>query len=266
MLKVIKIIKKAGQAALLYYNKKLKIASKENNSPVTEADLASNKIICEELRKYEYGILSEEEKDDSSRLNKDRVWIIDPLDGTKDFIEKTGEFSIMIGLVEKTKNGDFKPILGVVYKPIGDIAYYAMKNQGAFKQIGREDPIKLKVSKENNFNKINFFESRFHPSPDLKKMAVDLGIRNFISCGSAGLKLSYIAERKADLNINTSNHTYEWDLCAADIVLSEAGGRLSDVSGNEFSYNKKDPRNYEGYVASNGLIHNKVIKYLNEDN
>jgi len=264
LLNTINLIKKAGQAILLYYNKKLEITSKGNNSPVTGADIASNKIICEELKKFEYGILSEEETDNGERLKKDRAWIIDPLDGTKDFIEKTGEFTIMIGLVEKLKNCDFyKPILGVVYKPIEDIVYYAQKGEGAYKtESGKAK--RLKVSERKSPEELKMITSRFHLSPDIKKIANDLGIRYSVPCGSAGLKLGYIAEQKADLNINTSDKTYEWDICAADIILNEAGGKLTDMKGKEFIYNKDNPRNEHGYVASNGIIHKKIIERIKQ--
>ena len=112
---VINLVKKAGEKVLEIYQRKFKVYEKEDTSPVTEADMASEGIILSGLRKYGYGILSEESKDGSSRLRKEKIWIIDPLDGTQDFLQKTGEFSIMVGLVYKRE-----PFLGVVYKPVGD--------------------------------------------------------------------------------------------------------------------------------------------------
>ena len=254
--KTISIIKKAGKTVLNYYNKDYKIKNKALDSPVTIADLESEKIILSGLKEFGYGILSEESDDDKERLKMKRAWIVDPLDGTKDFINKTGEFTIMIGLVENKK-----PILGLVYKPVDDILYYAIKGEGAHRVKNKKSK-KLKVSKRKSFNEIKMITSRFHLSPDIKKIANDLGIKHSVSCGSAGLKIGYIAEQKADLNINTSSHTYEWDLCAADIVLSEAGGKLTDIKGNKFIYNKDNPRNEHGYVASNRIIHQKIIERI----
>ena len=87
-------------------------------------------------------------------------------------------------------------------------------------------------------------------------------MKNTLPCGSA-LKICYIAEGKGELNINTSRHIWEWDICAADIILSEAGGKLIDTRGNKFVYNKNNPRNENGYVASNGILHKEILKNLN---
>ena len=108
-----RIAKQAGDAIMFYYGKDLPVEYKAQDSPLTKADIESNKIIVQELEKYDYGILSEELADDKSRINKERVWIVDPMDGTSDFVKHTNEFAVMIGLVE---NG--KPIFGVVYMPV----------------------------------------------------------------------------------------------------------------------------------------------------
>lgn len=254
---VIKTIKQAGEAAMFYYEKDYEIKDKGGDSPVTDADLASEKVILEEIKKYDFGILSEETTDDKKRLGKERVWLIDPMDGTKDFIDKTGEFTIMIGLVE---NG--KSILGAVYQPVEDILYFAVQGQGAFKQVGKRKPEMIKVSKQDSMSEISMLSSRFHRSDLEIEIAEKNKIKKFITCGSAGLKICKIAEGVADLNVNPSNKTWEWDMCAADIILSEAGGKLSDISGNNFKYNKKNPRNLNGYVASNGLICEELNKCI----
>ena len=249
-----KLIRQAGQAALSFYGKNYNINDKGNDSPVTEADLASEKIILEGLQKYGYGILSEETHDDRSRLKKDRVWIVDPLDGTKDFIEKTGEFTIMIALVE---NGE--PVLGLVYQPVGDTLYYAAKGEGAYKQVGKEEPGRIRVSSENNFEKALMFTSRHHQS-DLEREFIDCYKLKAITRGSSK-KICEIAEGAGELNFNPTDKMKEWDLCAADIILSEAGGRLTDLDGNKYKYNQADPH-IHGYLATNGLIHNRIIEEI----
>lgn len=255
LIDVKKTIKQAGKAAMFYYKKEYRIKDKGEDSPVTEADMASEKVILEELGKYNYGILSEESTDDKTRLEKERVWLVDPLDGTKDFIDKTGEFTIMIGLVE---NG--KIILGAVYQPSEDILYFAAYGQGAFKQIGQAEPEKIKVSQVDNLPNATMLSSRFHRSDLEIEIAEKNKIKKFIACGSAGLKICKIAEGAADFNINPSDKTWEWDVCAADIILSEAGGKLTDVKGNNFEYNKENPQNVNGYLVSNGLINDKIIQ------
>jgi 3'(2'), 5'-bisphosphate nucleotidase len=254
--KASKLAKEAGEAALFYYHLEYEISDKGDNSPVTRADHASNDVIVEGLKKeFDYGILSEETDDDLTRLKKKRVWVVDPLDGTKDFIDKTGDFSIMVGLVE-----DGKPVLGIVYRPERDVMYYALAGGGAFKKVGESGPQRLKTSRRDRFEDMILLTSRFHASNTVIKAAGDLGIKNTLTKGSAGLKICSIAEGDADVNINPSNKTWEWDVAAADIILSEAGGKLTDVFENEFTYNKKDPRNSLGYIASNSWKHYDIIR------
>lgn len=248
---------KAGEAALFYYHGDYDIIDKGNNDPVTRADHASNEVLVDGLKKEfpSYGILSEETEDDGSRLNKDRVWIVDPLDGTKDFIDKTGDFSVMVGLVEEGR-----PILGVVYKPAGGVVYYAAKDRGAFKKEREGGPVRVQVSGRDRFRDMILLTSRFHTSTTAIQAARDLGITDTKTRGSAGLKLSSIAEGEADMNINPSNKTWEWDVAAADVILREAGGKLTDVYENEMNYNKKDPKNHYGYIGSNGWRHLEIIR------
>src|SRR6056297_1953696 len=254
--KVMETAQKAGQAALSFYDQEYEIKDKGGNSPVTQADLESNRIILDSLAEYDYGVLSEETEDDRKRLARNRVWIIDPLDGTKDFIHKTGEFSIMIGLAEKI-GGIFEPIMGVVYLPAQDLFYYSFRGEGAFKREGTKKEQQIKVSSRNKFGGFRLVGSRFHSSETEEDLNQKLNFERKIPCGSVGVKVCLLAEGKAELNLNPSDKTWEWDICAPDAILREAGGTLTDLEGNHFSYNKKDPRNSRGYIASNGLRHNK---------
>lgn len=246
---VITVIRQAGNTVMSFYNKDYRVQDKGNDSPITEADLASEKIILEGLKKYDYGILSEETTDDKSRLEKDRVWIIDPLDGTKDFINKTGDFSIMIGLAEKGR-----PILGAVYTAANDILYYATKNQGAKVLKGNQvGQLRVNDKKKNT----RMVSSRFHRSDIEMKVAKKFD-SEIITRGSIGVKVCQIACGEAEYNINPSHHPQEYDICAADIILSEAGGKLTDMKGVKYTYNQSDPH-IRGYVASNGVLHEKII-------
>ncbi len=256
LLDVKEVAMTAGQAVMELYLQDYKTREKGPGNPVTEADLLSNKIILSGLERYGFGVLSEEEADNEDRLSKEYVWIIDPLDGTMDFIDKTGEFTIMIGLV---KSG--RPVLGVVYQPAAKILYYAVKNKGAFRE-NKGKAVRLSVSDKSNFKESAILMSRFHNSADIMDLIANLKIGKKISCGSAGLKFCRIASAEAEININTSDKTSEWDICAAHIILTEAGGKLSDINGNEFVYNKKNPRNLHGYVAANKELHTKIIKTL----
>jgi 3'(2'), 5'-bisphosphate nucleotidase len=251
----IQAVRKAGRKILSYYDQSYEIRYKSGN-PVTEADLASEQIILNELGKFDYGIISEETADNKERLKKARTWIIDPLDGTSDFIENTDDFTVMIGLAQKGRS-----VLGVIYQPAKEKLYYGVKDRGSFVQKDGKTPVRLEVSRSSDLRLINILSSRFHRSEKEIKFARKFGINNFITRGSS-LKICQIAEGQGDLNFNPSDKTWEYDICAADIILKEAGGRLTDLNGNDFIYNKENLRNIYGYVATNGVIHDKIIEEL----
>ena len=257
-----KVIKEAGEEAMNFYGDKLDPDThyKSEDSPVTKADLASEEVILDKLKKFDYGILSEETSQENDRLNQDKVWIIDPLDGTKDFLQQTGEFTIMIGLVE---NGE--SVLGAVYRPSKDVLYFASKDGGAYKQIGDKDPVQIFVSSDFEPEKMTMLVSRNHLLPTEQEVAEKLTIGKLKPCGSAGLKTSKIAEGNAEVYINSSDKTSEWDICASDIILSEAGGKITDTKGEEIAYNKEDPTNKLGFIVSNGEQHDQIIKIFNEE-
>ena len=246
---IIKITKKAGDIAMQLYDKKYSIEQKQNKTPVTEAVIAINDFLMDELAKYNYPILSEEVRDDfKKRKNVDFVWIIDPLDGTTDFIQKTGEFSIMIGLINKKGES----ILGVVYAPALDELYYAQKNKDAYIcHLGQDlrSLQKLQVSKKPIKNG-KILVSRSHLKKYEQEITKKYNMRQ-ISAGSAGLKICWIARGDAELYINSSDKSGLWDICAADIILAEAGGKIIDKNGNEILYNIEDVMLQNGYVISN---------------
>lgn len=252
-----KAILQAGQKVLALYHKNCRIDYKAHNAPVTQADLSSEKILLAALEKFNYGILSEETQEENSRLEKNKAWVIDPLDGTMDFIKKTEDFTIMVGLADKGR-----PVLGLVYAPAYNCLYYARAGQGAFMQIGDSQPQPLRVSSRSRDSQLRLLTSRFHQQETEIKLAQTLGIKQVRQSGSAGLKICLIASNQADINANTSDKTWEWDTCAADIILKEAGGKLTDILGQPFAYNKKDPRHHHGYAATSGSIHELIIDAL----
>lgn len=248
----------AGEKIMELYGE-VKAQKKADDSPVTKADLLSNQTIIEILTTdSDFPILSEESADDSNRLQKDAVWVIDPLDGTKDFIQQTDEFSLMIGLVYQGKS-----VVGVVYNPAKGDLYYASDTQGAWFKSANQPPQPISVSKQKDFQNFRMLVSRNHLLELEQNVASNLGIKNLIPCGSAGYKTALIARGQAEVYMNTSDKTWEWDICAADIIIKEAGGAISDMKGQEIIYNKKNPRNIHGFVISSGKGHEKIISALN---
>ena len=249
----IKAAQEAGNAILEIYQKDYKTFTKTDDSPVTDADLKSNKIINKILSNTKYSILSEEDIDDQSRLSKDMIWIVDPLDGTSDFIDKTGEFTVMIALIQNKK-----PILGVIAWPTEKILFVAQKNCGAFRYSNNKWE-KISVTKISELPKCRTIGSRHHLSDKEKNFIKKIGIKDFTSIGSS-LKVGKISSGEAEAYITTTNKMKEWDTAASYCIISEAGGKMTDMLGNELTYNNKNVYHENGILVTNGLIHEKIIK------
>jgi len=249
----IKAAKEAGNTILKIYEKDFKTFTKTDNSPVTDADLQSNKIIKEILSVTKHSILSEEDVDDKNRLSKDMIWIIDPLDGTSDFIDKTGEFTVMIALIENQK-----PILGVIAWPTEKTLFVAQKNCGAFRYSDNKWE-KISVSKISELPKCRTIGSRHHLSDKEKDFIEKIGIKDFTSIGSS-LKVGKISSGQAEVYITTTNKMKEWDTAASHCIISEAGGKMTDMLGNELTYNNENVYHQNGILVTNGLIHEKILR------
>ena len=257
------LAKKAGEVILNFYASGCEVEEKifEDNfsEPVTIADRTASRIIVEGLTAAfpGDGVLSEEEFDDKTRLDKRRVWIIDPLDGTSGFVEKTGDFAVQIGLAE---NG--AAVLGVVFMPLQDILYYAVKGDGALVVENNEPPQPLRVSDKIDFAAMSLASSRNHRSPRMSQIAEKFGLKSEVQRGSVGLKIGLITQRKADLYIHLSPRTKHWDTCAPEIILTEAGGAMTDLFGDRIIYNIPDVHNHNGVLATNGVSHAEAVGNL----
>jgi len=213
-----KIAKEAGKAIIKIYNKDFNIEYKDDKSPLTEADLKSNELICKALLELypHIPILSEENKAApyEERKKWEYYWCIDPIDGTKEFIKKNGEFTVNIALIHKDT-----PVLGVVYAPALDDMYTAKKNEGAFKN-GKKLPLYIN---NNPSQKLSVVASKSHLSAETQAFidALDTKEIEQVSKGSS-LKLCMVAEGVADIYPRLAP-TMEWDTAAADAVVREAG-------------------------------------------
>jgi 3'(2'), 5'-bisphosphate nucleotidase len=245
----------AGAILLEHYSNPI-VQWKERGNPVTDADRAASDFLVAELRRRfpGDGILSEEERDDASRLSRPRVWIVDPLDGTVEFIGRLDEFSVMIGLAVQGT-----PRLGVVYQPTTEKLYYAAEGIGAFVTENRESRL-LRVSPETDPHAMSITLSRSHHSQDIDAIQRELGVQQTVSCGSLGLKVGVICEARAHLYLNTNSQTAQWDTCAPDAILREAGGKMTNLLNAPLQYNTPEVRNLHGVVATNGLIHDRVVE------
>ncbi len=232
----------------------VKARSKPGGSPVTEADHAANAVIVGGLRAAfpKDAILSEESRDDRSRLSADRVWVVDPLDGTKEFLAQNGEFSIMIGLVESGE-----AVLGVVYQPDGDALFAAARGQGAW--VERQGERRTLGRAAAHLGSLRMVGSRSHADPVVEEIRERLGVRDVAQSGSVGIKCALIADDRQDVYVHPVPYLKEWDTCAPEVILREAGGAVTDCLGERLHYNKPDPNQPDGILATAPGIHAAVL-------
>ena len=230
----------------IYNSNELGVEIKEDNSPVTKADKAADKIIREELSKVfpSYSLLTEESSDDKSRLNNDYVFIVDPIDGTKEYVAHSGEFTVNIGLAYK-----HKPVLGVIVIPVTGEVYYALKGQGAFYE---KDGKTTKIHCNSRTTDLTTLVSRFHSNSDeeamIKKHSDRIKHRKIIG---ASIKGCIIAKGEAEMSYRFSSNTKEWDTCAMQAIVEEAGGFILKFDGEPITYNREDVYNRGGYLICN---------------
>ena len=220
---VIDLAKAAGEKIMAIYEQDFDVDYKEDSSPLTQADLASHHCIVDGLRELtpQIPVLSEESSEDEkrNRMNWQTYWLIDPLDGTKEFVKKNGEFTVNIALVT-----NHQPVFGVVYAPALDVTYWGDKSSGAFKaEAGIEKSIKVRPRLANSADWV-VVGSRSHQSDDFKAFIEDCADAEIVSMGSS-LKLCLIAEGKADLYPRLGL-TSEWDTAASQAVVEAAGGQV----------------------------------------
>lgn len=231
-----KIAYEAGRRIMVIYDQGFSIEEKNDSTPLTEADLAAHEAIESGLQALtpEIPILSEESEpvNFAERANWDRYWLVDPLDGTREFINRNGEFTVNIALIENHES-----ILGVVYAPVVGSLYYAARGLGAYKRNGLEEPERIRV-REKARDRIIIAGSRSHPTPAFREFVSHLNNYEIISMGSA-LKSCLVAEGKADIYARLGP-TSEWDTAAAQCIVEEAGGRMTDTSLQPLRYNTKD--------------------------
>ena len=244
-------IVKAGDKIIEIYNTDFSTEKKDDNSPITQADIESNKILKDVLEKTGITILSEEDADDKKRLSEEKIWIIDPLDGTTDFVNRTGEFTIMVGLVQNHKS-----VLGLIYWPTKKKMYLAESGKGAF--CHDEEWEKIEVTMMSEMQNCHALVSRHHLSEKEKKLLDEMEISVVTSIGSS-LKVTEIASGEAEIYLTTTNKMKQWDTCASNCIISEAGGKMTDISGKEMTYNTESVHHENGILVTNGLIHQDAL-------
>ncbi len=255
--RVIDIALLAGKAIMAVYEGEIAVSRKEDSSPLTQADLAAHDIITNGLAGIDPSIpvISEESSaipfDERKKWN--RYWLVDPLDGTREFIKRNGEFTVNIALIE-----DHMPVMGVVYAPALDLLFHAIKGEGAYRQLGNGAPQRIRA---RNFDptQVTVAGSRSHAGERLLAFLDRIGPHMLISMGSS-LKICLVAEGRADVYPRLGL-TSEWDTAAAQCILEEAGGQIVGTNGQVLRYNTKDSLLNPEFFAS-GANSRNWSKYI----
>ena len=253
LLKVCNIAIKAGEEILKYYTEDIHVTHKDDSSPLTKADLASNKIIMNALQQLDrtIPILSEESLVEwKERKNWTKYWLVDPLDGTKEFIKQNGEFTVNIALIENNK-----PILGVIFTPVKFDLYFAQKNYGSYKinssskLINLQEAVKIFVANQSSIKRI--IGSRSHSNQTFDSWVNQNFPNSEIVQAGSSLKFCLVAEGAADI-YPRFGPTSEWDIAAGHIIVNEAGGRVNTFENTEINYTQKeDLLNPQFYAIGN---------------
>lgn len=251
---------KAMEVIMEVYSRPFDVEIKDDDSPVTEADKKSDLMIRQLISENfpHHTFLTEEGADDKKRLDAEYVWIIDPLDGTKDFVDHDDEFAVNIALVR-----NHLPVLGVVAVPVTGVIYYAVRGEGAYVIYDRGiDPVRIHVS--DRIQDLTLLSSVYHENEDEKQLAVMFKdrITTTLHVGSA-IKACLIASGKAEVSFRFNPNTKEWDTCAPQIVVEEAGGIFCEPDGTPIRYNRQDVYNRKGFSIYNRPENNFSKIYLN---
>lgn len=235
----------------------------KKDGPVTEADMAANQYILLRLQKElgteEFGYLSEETFDvkKAEPVDHDWVWIIDPLDGTRDFIDKTGEYGMHIALAYQGR-----PVIGIVAIPEAGKVYFASKDQGTYVETKDGTVTPIKVSDRNVIEDLYLIVSRSHRDDRFQQLIDRLPFAGKKYMGGVGGKISTLLEQESDVYISLSGKSAakDWDFAAPELILTEAGGKFTYVNGDPVFYNQGDVKRWGCIVATNGNCHEDLCE------
>ena len=242
----LELIQRAGAIAMEVYRRDFAWQDKsDDRGPVTEADRRVNEFLVDALRRAFPGdAVVGEESVDAVDLNAERLWIIDPVDGTKDFLRKNDEWSIMIGL---SVGGE--AVVGAVAQTPLDRIYVGSPDDGAWLLHGGTKT-RLAVSTDADPRAATIVNSRSHPDPTIDGIRDRLGISREYRHGSVGCKLAHISERRADLYVNLSGKCHLWDVCGPEALIRAAGGVVTDLNGARIPYSGSDTQVHQAFLAT----------------
>ncbi len=259
---MLRIAAEAAQLVMEVYRRPFDVDFKAPQDPVTEADRRANALICERLEREFPGVPIVAEESDPSTFERyreaDRVFFVDPVDGTREFVDRNGEFAVMIGLLEGTR-----PVAAVIDAPARGDVFAGWVGKGALRRRGgAEQPIT--VSSITAMSEGRIVGSRSHRGPQLERALARLNPRDVLVLGSAGLKGTLVACGEVEAYVAPGYAGQRWDACAADALVTAAGGVLTDTWGDAIDYRAASLRNDRGLLASNGRVHETLVRSLSE--
>jgi 3'(2'),5'-bisphosphate nucleotidase len=255
--------REAGACLRRYYAAgSIAVETKSDRSPVTAADRDANDAIVAILRGAfpDDGLLTEESPDDGARLGRSRVWIVDPLDGTRDFVARTDEFCVHVALAVEGV-----PAVGVVHQVVPRLTYLAVRGQGAFVEddgasvAGQPAQKRIRVSSIARAEEARIGTSRLNLKANLERALHATGLWARAAARGASVKLMAVAHGELDAVVNFSPAEMEWDTCAPEVIIREAGGQVSDLDGQPLRYNQVDVARRRGSLSSNGACHQALL-------
>jgi 3'(2'), 5'-bisphosphate nucleotidase len=257
-----RIARAAAVEVMKVYARPFEVEFKAPQDPVTEADRIANALICEELARTFPGVPVVAEESDPRTFahfrDFDRVFFVDPVDGTREFVDRNGEFAVMIGLLEGAH-----ALASVIDAPARGDIFTAWVGQGAFREReGKREPIS--VSQVTRVDEGRLVGSRSHRSPSLERVLTQLAPREVRVLGSAGLKGTLVAAGEVEAYVAPGYAGQRWDACAADALVTAAGGLLTNTHGERIDYRAESLRNDRGLLASNGHVHEALLRAFAE--
>jgi 3'(2'), 5'-bisphosphate nucleotidase len=243
------------------YEQELEVRFKSKDDPVTQADRAANTLICDALAAEYPGVPIVAEESDPDTYAGYRAapvaWFVDPIDGTRDFVKKNGEFAVMIGLAEEGR-----ATLGVIVMPVRFRAFVGGLEVPAFESTAGGAKKPLQVSAVASLSEAELVVSRSRHERSLEEASAQFGVRKITPCGSAGVKAVRVASGAADVYAQPGRAGKLWDACAPEAIVVAAGGLVSDATGVRFDYRAPKLDNDRGFLATNAKLHASMIELL----
>jgi 3'(2'), 5'-bisphosphate nucleotidase len=255
----LRLAREAGRVLLEVYATSFAVREKpDGGGPVTDADARANALIVDALRaEFPEDAIIAEESVGAAAAHGPRCWYVDPLDGTREFVNRNGMFAVQIGLAI-----DADAVLGVVFAPVSRKLYSGIVGRGGTVEDGEESrPLRVAPARAEA---LRLVVSRSHRSPKTERLRQALGIDHVIEMGSVGLKCGLVAEGLADVYLHPSKRTYRWDSCAPEAILGAAGGSLTDLGGHPYRYDGRELENTRGLLGCSPGARDVVLPVARE--